>query len=101
MHTLVEVQGKTKCVCDQLADNVYGRCDGEGLGYIMSIALTQKMVLNDDEKDTETVRRAAEVFADTVRIRQNRGHCQDDLLIFLSADDKVVSSFTLEVRKFS
>ena len=50
LHKLVDLQGKTKCVCDSLADNSYGRCDGSGLGYIMSVDLTQRMVLNDDER---------------------------------------------------
>ncbi|KAK5974270.1 hypothetical protein GCK32_016183, partial [Trichostrongylus colubriformis] len=35
-------------------------------------------------------RLAAETFADTLRKRQSRGQCDDDVLIFVSADDKEV-----------
>uniref|UniRef100_A0A1I7XLE6 TPM domain-containing protein n=1 Tax=Heterorhabditis bacteriophora TaxID=37862 RepID=A0A1I7XLE6_HETBA len=41
-------------------------------------------------RDEESVLFAAMKFANTVRRRQYRGQCEDDLLIFLSTKDKVV-----------
>ncbi|VDP01827.1 unnamed protein product [Heligmosomoides polygyrus] len=37
-------------------------------------------------------RLAAETFADVLRRRQRRGQCDDDVLIFVSADDHAVST---------
>ncbi|RCN44374.1 hypothetical protein ANCCAN_09651 [Ancylostoma caninum] len=65
-----------------------GRCDDTTHGFTISVAVVKKMALGAIQNE-DTVRIAAETFADSLRQHQSRGQCDDDLLIFLSADDHV------------
>ncbi|KHJ97266.1 hypothetical protein OESDEN_02751 [Oesophagostomum dentatum] len=84
-EALLEVREQTKCTCSPMD---IGECDDAPRGFTISVALVKKMVL-DPIQTTEMVRLAAKKFADTLRKRQDRGQCDDDVLIFVSADDQV------------
>ncbi|KIH68200.1 hypothetical protein ANCDUO_01466 [Ancylostoma duodenale] len=51
-------------------------------------------------RNKDTVRIAAETFADSLRQRQSRGQCDDDLLIFLSADDHTWTSLGAVTKRY-
>ncbi|VDM54629.1 unnamed protein product [Angiostrongylus costaricensis] len=67
-----------------------GQCDDSPHGFTISVAVVRKMVVYVMHSNVDTIRMAAEEFADALRERQNRGQCDDDVLIFVSVDDHVV-----------
>ncbi|KAF1750944.1 hypothetical protein GCK72_017495 [Caenorhabditis remanei] len=83
---LLYVRGETNCSCLQQSMCL----KSPPRGYTISIAVVEKMHLDNNETSRESVLRAAKIFADVIRDRQNRGQCDDDLVIFLSARDQVV-----------
>ncbi|VDO20640.1 unnamed protein product [Haemonchus placei] len=85
--SLIEVRELTKCTCSPMD---VGECDDSPRGFTISAAVVKKMVLLDDQRNPAMAQLAAETFAETLRQRQNRGQCDDDVLIFVSALDEVV-----------
>uniref|UniRef100_A0A158P869 Exostosin domain-containing protein n=1 Tax=Angiostrongylus cantonensis TaxID=6313 RepID=A0A158P869_ANGCA len=75
----------TRCTCSPMD---VGQCDDSPRGFTISVAVVRKMV------NLDSIRMAAEEFADALRERQNRGQCNDDVLIFVSVDDHVVKYFS-------
>ncbi|CAD6198390.1 unnamed protein product [Caenorhabditis auriculariae] len=82
---LLRIRGLTNCSCNDQTE-----CDPSTFGYTVSVAAVRKMRLATNETSRATVLAAAEIFADRVRWRQNRGQCDDDMLIFISEEDQVV-----------
>ncbi|KAK6754307.1 hypothetical protein RB195_013357 [Necator americanus] len=89
-NALLTVREQTKCTCSPMD---IGQCDDDGpRGFTISVAVVKKIVLDEVQKNRDTVRIAAQMFADTLKKRQSRGQCDDDLLIFISTDDHVTST---------
>ncbi|WKY10960.1 hypothetical protein Q1695_002927 [Nippostrongylus brasiliensis] len=86
---LIEVRQITKCTCSPMDSGV---CDDAHRGFTMSVAVVRRMKLDNDQRSPTMTGAAAEIFADILRKRQRRGQCDDDVLIFLSADDMAVST---------
>ncbi|CAB01432.2 Ground-like domain-containing protein [Caenorhabditis elegans] len=84
---LLYIRGETNCSCTQQS-----LCSPSPRGYTVSIAVVEKMHLDHNETSRELILQAAKIFADVIRDRQNRGQCDDDILIFLSTRDQVVYS---------
>uniref|UniRef100_A0A8R1ICZ5 Uncharacterized protein n=1 Tax=Caenorhabditis japonica TaxID=281687 RepID=A0A8R1ICZ5_CAEJA len=82
---LLYVRGETNCSCFEPR-----MCATSPRGYTISIAVVEKMRLDNNETTPESIKSAAKIFADVIRDRQSRGQCDDDLIIFLSARDQVV-----------
>lgn len=83
---LLYVRGETNCSC-----LLPMQCQkSPPRGYTISIAVVEKMHLDNNETSRDSILQAAKIFADVIRDRQNRGQCDDDLVIFLSARDQVV-----------
>lgn len=83
---LLYVRGETNCSC--ILPTLCMKSPPRG--YTISIAVVEKMHLDNNETSRDSILQAAKIFADVIRDRQNRGQCDDDLIIFLSARDQVV-----------
>ncbi|CAO4380785.1 unnamed protein product [Caenorhabditis nigoni] len=83
---LLYVRGETNCSCLRPAMCL----KSPPRGYTISIAVVEKMHLDQNETSRDSILQAAKIFADVIRDRQNRGQCDDDMVIFLSTKDKVV-----------
>ncbi|KAF8384602.1 hypothetical protein PRIPAC_73744, partial [Pristionchus pacificus] len=96
-HSLNSIRSTTQCACTSMDEN-FGTCKGEG-GYIVSLALVDKIALdaNNDNKIDRT--QAAMKFANTLRSIQDRGQCDDDILIFLSRQDQVMWTSTGQIAE--
>ncbi|KAE9418203.1 hypothetical protein Angca_000961 [Angiostrongylus cantonensis] len=90
-NSLIEVRESTRCTCSPMD---VGQCDDSPRGFTISVAVVRKMVLDVMHSNLDSIRMAAEEFADALRERQNRGQCNDDVLIFVSVDDHVVKYFS-------
>ncbi|CAB3397266.1 unnamed protein product [Caenorhabditis bovis] len=82
---LLRVRGETNCSCPS-----FEMCDRSPRGNTISIAITEKMKLEKNETSRDSITEAARIFAEHLRDRQQRGQCDDDILIFVSAKDEVV-----------
>ncbi|CAI5452432.1 unnamed protein product [Caenorhabditis angaria] len=85
LNELESIRVETNCSCKYI-----NQCYQIHRGYTVSIAVVEKMHLDQNETSREVVLEAARIFADTIRDRQNRAQCDDDVLIFLSVRDEVV-----------
>uniref|UniRef100_A0A1I7UVS7 VWFA domain-containing protein n=2 Tax=Caenorhabditis tropicalis TaxID=1561998 RepID=A0A1I7UVS7_9PELO len=85
-NELLYVRGETNCSC--VLPTLCMKSPPRG--FTISIAVVEKMHLDNNETSRDSILQAAKIFADVVRDRQNRGQCDDDLIIFLSARDQVV-----------
>ncbi|ULT91292.1 hypothetical protein L5515_008945 [Caenorhabditis briggsae] len=83
---LLYVRGETNCSCLRPAMCL----KSPPRGFTISIAVVGKMHLDHNETSRDSILQAAKIFADVIRDRQNRGQCDDDMVIFLSTKDEVV-----------
>ena len=96
---LKNVQHNTNCSCENR-----NQCLTPSQGFTISVAILEK--INDDDNSNVNVTlerrlQLAKNFADILRRRQNRGQCEDDILIVLSKLDSVVYTAAGEtVAKF-
>ncbi|WKY10954.1 hypothetical protein Q1695_002925 [Nippostrongylus brasiliensis] len=86
-NLLTAVRETTTCKCLPMDA---GRCVDLPTGFTVSVAIVHRM--DSNEQNRVLVNATAEYFADTLRRRQRRGQCDDDVLIFLSVEDQVVST---------
>ncbi|GMS80899.1 hypothetical protein PENTCL1PPCAC_3074, partial [Pristionchus entomophagus] len=91
-HALNTIRSSTQCACTS-ADANYGTCKGEG-GYTVSLALVDKITLDANQDNKVDRMNAAMKFANSLRNLQDRGQCEDDILIFLSRQDQVMWTST-------
>ncbi|KJH41162.1 hypothetical protein DICVIV_12863 [Dictyocaulus viviparus] len=84
---LNDVRENTKCSCSPMD---VGQCDDSTHGFTISVVIIRKMMLDITECKPDNIRDVARHFTEALRERQNRGQCNDDLLVVLSADDNVV-----------
>ncbi|KAE9546842.1 hypothetical protein FO519_009946, partial [Halicephalobus sp. NKZ332] len=68
------IQHNTNCSCEN-----QNQCSYPHTGFTISVAILEKIKDNDDiiNPSTDHKLKLAEVFANALRIRQNRGHCGD------------------------
>ncbi|GMR59803.1 hypothetical protein PMAYCL1PPCAC_29998, partial [Pristionchus mayeri] len=94
-HSLNSIRSTTQCACTA-ADANFGVCKGEG-GYTVSLALVDKIALDANNDNKVDRINAAMKFANTLRGIQDRGQCDDDILVFLSREDQVMWTSTGDV----
>ncbi|WKY10957.1 hypothetical protein Q1695_002926 [Nippostrongylus brasiliensis] len=90
---LIDVRRSTSCGCMPMDT---GRCYDLPTGFTVSVVIARTMELDIDQRDGSAT---ADTFADTIRQQQRRGQCDDDVLIFVSVDDGLVSTSLGSVTK--
>ncbi|VDK68793.1 unnamed protein product [Anisakis simplex] len=105
LHELSRIRSSTNCSCQPQDAAVYGKCPSKhDHGYTISVAIlkslrmdahqTLVLVLNRHLKgicrDKESRLEAIGKFADALRARLKRSHCEDDALIAVSVDDRAI-----------
>uniref|UniRef100_A0AC35TWA4 TPM_phosphatase domain-containing protein n=1 Tax=Rhabditophanes sp. KR3021 TaxID=114890 RepID=A0AC35TWA4_9BILA len=90
LQSLIErVRRTTYCACNG-PTNYFGGCDPTSLGYTISIAVLSKLRRNYNFTSVEEKLNQMSIFTQTLRQRQRRGKCDDDILIALSVQDGAV-----------
>ncbi|KAE9546027.1 hypothetical protein FO519_010761, partial [Halicephalobus sp. NKZ332] len=95
---LTNIRQNTNCTCKDPE-----KCHRSPKGFTVSVAILEKIKDNDDmtNPSLDHKLKLAEVFANALRIRQNRGQCGDDILIVLSKSDGVIyTSLGMTAAKF-
>uniref|UniRef100_A0A0N5B694 TPM domain-containing protein n=1 Tax=Strongyloides papillosus TaxID=174720 RepID=A0A0N5B694_STREA len=90
LQSMVEkIRRTTHCPCDHSQFGGRG-CGHTSLGFTISIAVFSKLYRNSEFRNDNDKKYAMSVFAETLRLRQKRGECDEDILIALAVDDGVV-----------
>uniref|UniRef100_A0A0N4ZSP7 TPM domain-containing protein n=1 Tax=Parastrongyloides trichosuri TaxID=131310 RepID=A0A0N4ZSP7_PARTI len=90
LQTKIEkVRRSTHCPCNHPELGLPG-CGHTSLGFTISIAVFSKLHRHTDFVDEIEKKYAMSLFTETLRKRQRRGECEEDIMIALAVDDGII-----------
>ncbi|CEF63267.1 TPM domain-containing protein [Strongyloides ratti] len=90
LQAMVEkIRRSTHCPCNHFENGVRG-CGHTSLGFTISIAVFSKLYRHTDFNSDTDKKYSMSLFTETLRQRQKRGECNEDILITLAVDDGIV-----------